>query len=71
MPNSTITQSVLIPCQCCGRAYPSLTPIWYVCDKCYFRVCPACITKHKGKYGSGMKCSQCPWGYMKGQKKIE
>lgn len=54
----------LIPCHCCGREFPSnLT--WYVCDKCGYRICPFCLTRHKGRYGAGLKCSQCAFGLMR------
>lgn len=54
-----------IPCQCCGKEYPN-TNTWYVCDKCGYRICPYCLSKHKGRYSTGgFKCSQCAFGYMK------
>jgi len=55
----------LIPCQCCGKNY-SDTFTWYICDKCNFRVCPACLHKHTGRYAKtgGSKCSQCAFGYL-------
>ena len=55
----------MIPCQCCGKQYPASNN-WYVCNKCNYRICPFCISKHKGRYGSGFKCSQCIMGQMKG-----
>ena len=57
----------LIPCQCCGKMLPTNWS-WYVCNQCGYRICPSCIGKHKGKYGSGYKCSQCPFGQMKEKK---
>lgn len=54
-----------IPCQCCGKEYP-LSWSWYICDKCGYRICPNCLSKHFGKYSSGgYKCSQCAFGKMK------
>lgn len=56
---------MLIPCQCCGQQLPTSWR-WYVCDKCGYRVCPACLSKHRGQYSSGgYKCSQCAFGHMK------
>ena len=54
----------LIPCMCCHVQYPPKMAS-YVCDKCNYRVCPACLHKHTGPYAGGSKCSQCAWGYMK------
>ena len=57
--------SYWIPCQNCGKELPSDWS-WYVYDKCGFRVCPSCLSYHKGPYSSGgFKCSQCAFGYMK------
>lgn len=53
-----------ISCQNCGREYPSNWH-WYTCDKCGFRICSSCLGAHKGKYGTGYKCSQCAFGQMK------
>lgn len=53
-----------IPCQCCGQQYPQDWH-WYVCDTCGYRICPSCLGRHKGPYGSGFKCSQCAFGHMK------
>jgi hypothetical protein len=58
-----------IPCQCCGKEYTN-TWSWFVCDKCNYRVCMPCLTRHKGKYGSGYKCSQCMMGWMKGPRQV-
>jgi hypothetical protein len=56
--------SDLIPCQCCGQMLPAYWN-WFVCDKCGYRICPSCLSKHKGPYGSGgFKCSQCAFGQM-------
>lgn len=56
---------MLIPCQCCGQQLPTSWK-WYVCDKCGYRVCPTCLSKHRGQYSSGgYKCSQCAFGHMK------
>ena len=55
--------SYLIPCQNCGKELPD-TFMWYVCDKCGFRVCTFCLNKHSSKYGSGFKCSRCAFGKM-------
>ncbi len=57
----------LIPCQNCGKDKPKSVS-WYICDKCAFRICMHCISKHKGKYGTGFKCSQCRFGHMKKKK---
>lgn len=54
----------LIPCQLCAKMY-SESAKWYKCNTCGYRVCVFCLNKHKGKYGSGFKCSQCPFGRMK------
>lgn len=55
----------LIPCQCCGQEYDQRWR-WYVCDTCGYRICPSCLGRHTGKYGSGgFKCSQCAFGHMK------
>ena len=60
----------LIPCQNCGKEYIGSWS-WFICDKCGYRVCSFCLSKHKGKYSSGgYKCSQCAFGQMKGPKKI-
>lgn len=51
---------------CCGKEYvPSWS--WYICDKCNYRICMSCFSKHKGNYGSngGYKCSQCRMGILK------
>lgn len=57
--------SYLIPCQHCGKVLPTNWS-WFICDKCGFRVCPSCLSKHKGQYSSGgFKCSQCAFGQMK------
>jgi hypothetical protein len=56
-----------IPCQCCGKEYPQENH-WFVCDKCGYRICPYCLSKHSGKYGKGYKCSQCVLGQMKDKK---
>lgn len=54
----------LIPCQHCKRMYP-IRWTWFTCDKCGFRVCASCLNRHRSRYGSGYKCSQCPFGQMK------
>lgn len=54
---------VYIPCQNCGKEYPE-DWAWYVCDKCGFRICLACLSTHTGKYGSGYKCSRCAFGQI-------
>jgi hypothetical protein len=57
--------SFLIPCHHCGKELPT-NWTWFVCDKCGFRVCPSCLSKHKGQHSSGgFKCSQCAFGQMK------
>ena len=56
---------MLIPCQCCGKELPDSWN-WFVCDKCGFRICPFCFSRHHVKYSSGgFKCSQCAFGQMK------
>lgn len=52
-----------IPCQCCGQQLPQDWR-WYVCDTCGYRICPSCLGRHSGPYGSGFKCSQCAFGHM-------
>ena len=44
--------TVYIPCQNCHKEYSSDWR-WYICDKCGFRICPSCLSYHKGKYGNG------------------
>ena len=57
--------SFLIPCQNCGKEYPQNWS-WVVCDKCGFRVCSLCLTRHSGAYSSGgYKCSRCAFGIMR------
>ena len=56
--------SYLIPCQHCSKELPNNWS-WFICDKCGFRVCPSCLSSHKGQYSSGgFKCSQCAFGHM-------
>lgn len=58
--------SFLIPCQCCGQEFSSVGWTWWVCDKCGYRVCAFCLSKHSGPYSTGgYKCSQCMFGTMK------
>ncbi len=60
-----------IPCQHCGKLFPS-TWNWFICDDCHYRICQPCISKHSGKSGnSGFRCSQCAFGIMRGPKKID
>lgn len=55
----------LIPCQNCGKEFP-VSWNWFICDKCGFRVCPFCLSKHNGRYSQGgYKCSRCAFGQMK------
>ena len=56
-----------IPCQCCGESIPAdFKSSGYVCDKCGYRICPRCISKHRGKYSNGgFKCSQCAFGIIR------
>lgn len=54
----------LIPCQCCGKQFTTYYS-WYTCNHCGYRICPFCISKHTGRYGSGFKCSQCVSGQLK------
>jgi hypothetical protein len=57
----------MIPCQCCGKQLPA-TWNWWACNRCGFRVCPHCLGSHRGQYGTGFKCSQCPHGHMEQKK---
>ena len=43
---------MLVPCQQCRLDYQSFYN-FFICEKCSFRVCLACISLHKGKYGTG------------------
>ena len=62
--------SYSIPCQNCKKEFTQSWN-WFVCDKCGYRICNSCLSKHKGKYsGGGFKCSQCVYGNMKGPKKV-
>ena len=61
----------VVTCQCCGREFFSNYPIWWICDKCGYRICAFCLTVHKGKYGSASKCSQCTSGWLKEKNKSE
>ena len=63
--------SVLIPCQFCRTQYPNSAAIWVTCNKCGYRICIHCISKHKSNYGAGYKCSQCAFGQMKGPLKAD
>lgn len=54
----------LIPCMHCKKEYGH-KHTFFRCETCGFRVCAACLSKHKGQYGSGFKCSQCRFGKMK------
>ncbi len=55
----------LIPCQNCQREFSPSGP-WNQCEKCGFRICPPCVSKHSGKYSSGgFKCSRCAFGIIK------
>jgi NAD-dependent SIR2 family protein deacetylase len=53
-----------IPCQHCGKTYPQYWK-WFICDQCRFRVCPQCLSQHRGRYGQGFKCSKCAFGQMR------
>jgi len=62
---------VYIPCMYCGTEYTE-TWLWYVCDKCGYRICSSCIGKHEGPYGNhSRKCSQCTFGYFQGPKRLK
>lgn len=62
---------MLVPCQQCRLDYQSFYN-FFICEKCSFRVCLACISVHTGKYGTGgMKCSQCIYGYLRGPKPLK
>lgn len=53
-----------IACQHCGKMLPQNWN-WYVCDQCGFRVCPHCLSDHRGQYSNGgYKCSRCAYGQM-------
>lgn len=58
-----------IPCQNCRTLHPNIWR-WFVCDQCGFRVCPPCLTRHKGPHGYASKCSQCANGRMKEQQRV-
>jgi hypothetical protein len=55
----------------CGTEYTN-TWMWYVCDKCGFRICMSCYMSHSGRYAAngGGKCSQCMLGWLKGPMKL-
>lgn len=53
-----------IPCQLCNAFFPAAQWTWWVCNVCGFRVCPPCLGKQKGPYGSGHKCGRCPHGRL-------
>ncbi|RME88281.1 MAG: hypothetical protein D6785_01025 [Planctomycetota bacterium] len=54
-----------IPCSWCKKEYPQKW-VWFICEKCGYRVCQGCLSKHQGKYSKGgFKCSQCNFGQMK------
>lgn len=59
-----------ISCQNCGKQLPQNWN-WYVCNKCGFRVCPYCLSEHRGQYGSGYKCSRCAFGQMQLRQGVE
>ena len=60
--------SFLIPCENCSKEYAQ-NWVWYKCEKCGFRVCPNCLSNHKGKYSKGgFKCSRCAFGLLNLQK---
>ena len=53
-----------LPCQYCGNQLPT-NWMWWVCNKCGFRVCPQCLSSHQGHYSNAeFKCSQCAFGQM-------
>ena len=51
----------LIPCMHCGDKFPNKNFVWWVCDKCGFRIDQKCNSKH----GKGFKCSKCSFGQIK------
>jgi predicted RNA-binding Zn-ribbon protein involved in translation (DUF1610 family) len=51
----------LIPCMHCGDKFPNKNFVWWVCNKCGFRIDQKCISKH----GKGFKCSKCSFGQIK------
>jgi len=56
-------EMIMLICHHCGKQFTNFNH-WYICNKCNFRICPSCINKHKGRYGSGTKCSQCNSGFL-------
>ena len=59
----------VIPCNHCKKnMFPPPKAKWFICNLCNFRICPGCISKHKGPYGTGTKCSQCRQGFLKATK---
>ena len=65
-----MTNNYQIPCQCCGKQLPQNWN-WYVCNQCGFRVCPSCLSEHRGQYGQGFKCSRCAFGQMQMRRGVE
>jgi hypothetical protein len=47
-----------IPCQCCRNQLP-INWMWYVCNRCGFRICAHCLNRC-----GGFKCGQCSFGHM-------
>jgi predicted RNA-binding Zn-ribbon protein involved in translation (DUF1610 family) len=59
--NSNSVSLDLIPCMHCGDKFPNKNFVWWVCNKCGFRIDQKCISKH----GKGFKCSKCSFGQIK------
>ena len=64
--------NIVVPCHCCGKQYP-VEWMWYVCDSCGYRVCGACLAKHRGMYNNsgGTKCSQCISGTLRSKHSVK
>ena len=56
----------LIPCQWCKKQYNAKSTRWLICNKCSFRICVHCLSKHEDSKGSrkGFKCTQCSFGKL-------
>ena len=61
-----MSNNITVSCFCCGKQYP-IHWMWYICDKCGYRVCASCLCRHSGTYNpnGGNKCSQCISGYLR------
>lgn len=56
----------LIPCQWCKKQYNAKSTRWLICNKCNFRICVHCLSKHEDSKGNrkGFKCTQCSYGKL-------